>query len=173
MNLKEATLRAAVGKLLREKIDEADKAGRVNTLQQLIAAHDALGVKSVDVLLPDGAKVGTATLPTPKPGVAVDESAFMDWVLAEHSGEVVQAVRESFRRAALARLKIVGDDVVDKSTGEVVSWAKVRPAVENPTSFTVRFTDDGRAAIEQAWQDGRLNPLDYVSPNALPSGGED
>lgn len=169
MSLKEATLAAAIGKLLKEKIDEADKAGRADTLKQLIAAKDALGVKTVDITLPDGTKIGRATLPTPSPGVDVDHDAFLKWVRAEHPTEVVDAVRESFRKSVMARLKVVGGDVVDKTTGEAVDWASVRDAAAEPTSFTVTFEGDGRMAIEEAWRSGLLDPLEHLT-RALPGG---
>lgn len=172
MNLKDATLRAAITKRLKELLDEADKTGRVETLALLIAAHDALGVKTVDVRLPDGTKVARATLPTPQPGVTVDEAAFLDWVRRERPDELVEAVRESFRRAALKDLKVVGGEVVNKRTGEVVPWARVRPAADKPTSFTVTFVDEGREAIEEAWRDGRINPLELVTRPEIEAGGD-
>lgn len=171
MSLKEATLRAAILKRLQEKISEVDKAGRAEGLQQFLAARDALGVKTVDVTLTDGTKVARATLPTPQPGIRVDDEAFLEWVRSERPEEIVEAVRESFRRAVLKDLTIHGDTVVNKRTGEVVEWASVRPAAENPTHFTLTFVGDGRDLIEAAWADGRLNILDVLTP-ALSAGGD-
>jgi hypothetical protein len=173
MSLKDALRGALFGKLLKELIAEADGAGRAEALAQLVAANEALGVKSVDVTLPDGTKVGTATLTATKPGISIDDAAFMRWVQAEHPGEVVPAVRESFRRLVVSRLMVDGDKVIDKTTGEVVAWARVRPAAPRPTSFSVRYADGGREAIETAWREGRLNPLDHLTGRALPAGGEE
>lgn len=157
MNLKQQVLAAAVSRVLKDRLAEADAAGRAEVLRQLKAAREALGVKSVDIELPDGTVVGTASLSQPKPGVTVDEAGFLKWAIAEHPEEVVQAVRESFRRAVMARLRIVGDDtVVDKKTGYVVEWASVRHAAPEPTTFSVRFADGGRVAIEDAWRGGVL-----------------
>ena len=173
MSLKDALRAALIGKLLKELVAEADTAGRSEALAHLLAAHEALGVKSVDVTLPDGTKVGTATLTAPAAGISVDEAAFMRWVQAEHPTEVVPAVRESFRRVVRSRLKIVDGKVIDKSTGEVVPWASVRAAAERPTSFSVRYADGGREAIETAWREGRLNPLDHLTGRTLPAGGDE
>jgi hypothetical protein len=171
VNLKDAALRAAVLKRLKEKIRLADEAGRAEALDMFLAARDTLGVKSVDVVLPDGQKVASATLPAPQPGVVVDEEQFRAWVQAEHPDEIVQAVRESFRRAVMKSLVIHGDKVVNRRTGETVSWARVRPAADRPTHFTITFTPAGRELIEQAWADGKLNLLDVVTP-ALGAGDE-
>jgi hypothetical protein len=168
-DLKSGMLGAAVRKLLVEKISEADRDARGETLEQLLAAHNAMGVKTLDVMLPDGSKVARATLPQPKAGVTVDDKAFMEWVAAEHPTEIVEAVREPFRRVVLKRLEIVGDDVIDKQSGEVVPWASVRPAAEKPSNFTVTFVGEGRAEVEQAWLDGRINLLDFTGPSALPA----
>lgn len=174
MSLKEDILAAALVKVIKERVAEADQNGRADLLAQLIAAHEAMGVKSVSIELPDGTKVGTATLTNPKAGVYVDDVAFMRWVQAEHPGEVVPAVRESFRRAIVARLRVVGGDtVVDEKTGYVVEWASVRPAVAKPTSFSVRFAPGGREAIEEAWRGGLLNPLDHLTAPTLPAGGDE
>lgn len=171
MNLKEAALRAAVIKRLKELLDEADKEGRTETLSLFLEAHQALGVKSVDITLPTGEKIATATLPAPRPKVDVDEGAFLEWVRREHPEELVVEVRESFRRALLKDLVAVDDQVVNKKTGEVVPWASVRPAAE-PSSFTVRFTPAGREAIEEAWRSGQLGLLEYVAPRQLEAGGD-
>jgi len=171
-DLRGGTLGAAVRKLLVEKINEADSIDRGDTLQKFLAAHELMGVKTLDIMLPDGTKVARATLPQPKPGVVVDDQAFLKWVSAEHSTEIVEAVRESFRRAVLKRLEIDGDEVIDKQTGQVVPWASVRPAAEKPSNFTVTFVGDGRAAVEKAWLDGQINLLDFTAPPTLPTGGD-
>lgn len=158
-DLKTAVLAAAVSKRLKEMLAEADAAGRADTLNQLKAAKAAMGLKSVDITLPGGTKIGTATLPQSKPGVRVDEDAFVKWVLAEHPTEIVQAVRDSFRKAVLGRLKVVGDEVIDTHGGEPVPWASVRPAAAEPTSFSITWVDDGRDAVEEAWRSGELAAL--------------
>lgn len=172
MSLKEDVLAAALVKVIKDRVADADRNGRADLLAQLVAAHEAMGVKSVSVELPDGTKVGTVTLTSPRAGVHIDDDAFLAWVAAEHPTEVVRAVREPFRRAIAARLKIVGDDVIDTATGEAVAWASVRPAADKPTSFSVRFADGGREEIERAWRDGRLDPLAHLAAPALPAGGE-
>jgi hypothetical protein len=173
VSLKDTVRGALLSKLLKELIAEADQTGRAEALAALLAARDALGVKSVDIELPDGTRVGTATLTQPKAGVCIDDAAFLKWVAAERPTEIVTAVRESFRRVVVGRLKIVGEDVVDKTTGEVMPWASVRPAADTPTSFSVRYAEGGREAIEQAWREGRFNPLDHLTAPALSAGGEE
>lgn len=172
MSLKDAVRAVLIGKLLKELIAEADQAGRAEALAQLLAANQNLGVKSVDIELPDSTKVGVATLTSPSAGISIDEGAFVTWVKTEHPSEVVQAVRESFRRAVRSRLRIADGKVIDRTTGQIMPWASVRPPAPHPTSFSVRYADGGREAIETAWRQGRLNPLDHLPGRTLPTGGE-
>lgn len=172
MNLKDATLRSAVTKLLLDELKAADIDGRAATLGMLLAAHEGLGLKSVRVDLPDGTHVANATLPQAKDKVVIDDTAFLKMVDAEHPEEIVKTVNPAYRKAVEKCLVVDGDQVVDTRTGEPVTWAAVRRAPAQPSYFTVTFEKDGREAIKQAWRDGRLDPLDYLTPPALPTAGD-
>lgn len=54
------------------------------------------------------------------------DKAFLAWVREHAPAEVVESVRDSYRKALFERLEIDGDQVVDTTTGEVVPWAGVR-----------------------------------------------
>lgn len=57
-----------------------------------------------------------------------DEAAFLRWVREHAPAEVVEQVRDSYRKAVLKQLQPGPDGtVVDARTGEVVEWAAVRP----------------------------------------------
>jgi hypothetical protein len=72
--------RVAVLTALRDAIDTGLKTARVDTLTSLLEAYDALGVKSIDVRLPEGTKVGKITLTEAKAQVRLtDAEAFAAW----------------------------------------------------------------------------------------------
>lgn len=160
MSLREDALRAAVLKAIRDAIDVTYRQVRVGMVLALLDARRDTGLRSLDVELPDGTKVATVSLTQPKPSIRVDEAGFVAWVGKEHPSEIVPSVRDAFRRAVMDRLLAVGNDVVDKETGEAVTWAQQTAAPE-PTTFSLRFAGpagaDGRGAIAAAWQAGQLD----------------
>lgn len=83
---------------------------------------------------------GTVSLVKPQDSIRIrDESKLLEFVEANHPTEVVTttAVRPAFRSALTGRLKVLGGQVYDSATGEVVEWAEVVPAGV-PTSIQVR-----------------------------------
>ena len=158
MSLREDAARLAVLRELRDRLEEEISTSRQQVWAELAVARATLGVTSVAVELADGVKLGTVSVVTPKDGIDVDPAGLLAWVRECHPDELVQAVRESFRRAVLAHLK-PGEDgqVVHAGTGEVVPWARVRPAGE-PTAFTYRPAAGASAAIVEAYRAGRLGP---------------
>lgn len=172
MNLKEATLRAAVIKLLMEKLTAADKVGRIEGLELFLEARDSHGLKSTEVRLEDGTLVANATLPQPKDSIEFDDAAFLAYVEVERPDEVVKTVNPAFATAIKRHLAIEGDQVVDTRTGEVVEWARVRPAGQ-PKNFTITFTRDGRDAIAEAWQKSPESVLEFLAPPELPAAADE
>lgn len=156
MSLKDSSFQAVILTAVRDVVAEEVETARQDVKAELLAAFHDLGVKSVAVALPDGTPVATVTLNQPQPKPIVDEHSQLEWVRENHPSEVTEVVRGSFKTALDKRLKVVGDQVIDTRTGEVVPWATVRPAGE-PRSFTLRYTADGREAIAQAWREGRMS----------------
>lgn len=115
---------------------------------------------------------GTVSVAARKDAVeVVDERALLDYVREHAPTELVEQVRDSFRKALLARLTLAGDQVVDATTGEVVPWAGVKPGGQDYLS--VRDAGDAKqAAVEMV-----LGHLDEVAGFARPAGeiqgGED
>jgi hypothetical protein len=163
--LPQDTLRAAVLKALSDEIGKAIKDGKADLKQ----AADTLKIKALTAELPDGTEVATITRAggAAKPRVT-DERKFLDWVLANRPGEVMQAVRESYRKALLEAVEKAGQPV-DPETGDVI------PGVEFETTaeyLTVRFTGGnpgGQELIKRAWRNGQVS-LDSLL--ALPAGGD-
>lgn len=171
MNLSEATLRAAVAKLLMEELAAADKETRTQAMALFLDSFTEMGMRSAQVRLPGGEHIANATLPQPKDSIDFDDAAFVAFVEADRPDEIVKMVNPAYKTAIKRHLTIDGDTVVDTRTGEVVPWASVRPA-GRPKSFSVVFTPQGRAAIKQAWQDDPAVLLEFLAPPALPAAQE-
>lgn len=179
MSLKILTARAAVLKAIRDAIDEELSGSRSAVLEGLVDAKESLGVKSVDVTLPDGTKVASVTLTEPQPRISVtSEEAFANYVEARWPEEVEVVTRKTVRPAwskkLLARLADAGDgDAVDTETGELVDGVTAWPAPK-PSSFSLRYASGGRERIAQAYRDGQLGELADLTPQtpAIPEGSD-
>jgi hypothetical protein len=150
VSIKDQAFRVAVLGALKDALGSQYADERGDLLEQLVAAQGELGVKSLDVSLPDGTKVATVTLTQPSTRVeVVDEDAFTKWVEANYPTEVqtITSVRPAFRRVVLDEVFV---------TGQMPNGVQVRPA-PTPTSFSVRYTPEGRPAIADAWRAGLLD----------------
>ena len=160
MSLKDDAARAAVLLALRDRIGEEAKTAREAVLEGLVDAQAELGVHSVDVTLPDGTKIATASLKEGKGRIAVtNEAAFVAWVKGQWPDQIVETVRPAFRTLLLDRLVPVGgesDAAADPTTGDVAAGVAAYPPPERPTTFQIRFADGGRAEVAAQWRDGRL-----------------
>lgn len=165
MNLRDATMQAAVLKVIGEAVAAAERGQRAQTLALLKSAHAALGLKSVEVNLPDGTPVGTVALTNgdAKPTIDVDEAGLMAFVEQTAPGEIMRTINPAFEKAVRRRLTIHDGKVVDRATGEVVSWATVVPANPHVKNFSVRLGDDGRDAVRAALSDGRISIRDVLT----------
>lgn len=174
MNVKTNATRTAVLTALRDAIDEEVRRLRSDTLTGLLDAREALGVKSLDVTLPDGTKVAAVTLTEPSTRMAVEsEAAFTAFVTQHYPDEIqtVTRVRDGFRKAFLDRLVDAGDnDAADPDTGQVVPGITCYPPGK-PRQFSMRFAKTGRQDVIDAWQAGALAELDTPAPHALTEKG--
>ncbi|WP_431781772.1 hypothetical protein [Streptomyces chumphonensis] len=162
MDLKTLALHEAALKTLADAIGDQLKTVKA----EMQAALEASGAARVDATLPDGLKVGTVSLSTPKAAAVVtDDAEFLAWV-REHSphnvtSRVVTEVRPAYRTALLAEMTAAGSaEVADKETGEVAEVPGVEIRAGRATTHSVRLAKDGADAIAEAWRDGRLAHLD-------------
>ena len=163
MTLKQDASRVAVLTAVRDAIDAELRGQRAGVFDQLVAAQTDYGVKSIDVTLPDGTKVATATIVEPHARVAItNEAAFTKWVEAQWPDQIEPRVRPAFLTALLERFKSEpeGGDVFDTTTGALVDGATGYPP-RDPSTFALRFTPGGigRDAIINAWRSGDLTEL--------------
>lgn len=160
--LPQDTLRAAVLKALVKVITSSADDGKA----ALKDVMDALEIDSLAARLPDGTKVANLNRAGGNTSARVtDEGKFLAWVLENRPGEVVQEVRDSYRKHLLEAMD-KARALVDPETGEVVPGVEFVPGKD---WLTVNFKPGGEDAIKAAWQSGRLS-LDAML--ALPSGGE-
>lgn len=93
--------------------------------------------------------IGTWSQGVSKPKAVVAEPrAFMAWVKERYPSEVVEAVNSAFQGALLERLSLVGELVMDPSTGEVVPGLGVRPGGK-PQSLRFLPAGDAQAVADQ------------------------
>lgn len=159
MNMKELALREAELKTFADAVAAELKAVKA----EMQTALEESGASQVPAVLPDGTKVGTVSLSTPKPAAAVvDDETFLAWV-REHSPEnvtVVEQVRPAYRAALLADMtKARATEWVDTESGEVHEVPGVEIRTGRVVSHSVRLAKDGADAIVAAWRDRRLTGL--------------
>lgn len=154
--MKEESLRLAVLTALRDAIDAEVESIRGAVTSSLLDARDAMGVKSLEVSLPDGRVVASLTVTDPEAkATVVDERQFVEWVRGNAPTELVESVRSSFQRAVLGRVEVTGDGrAVDPETGEVVDGVGL--GAKRSPYISLRYKSDGRQAIASAWRSAEL-----------------
>lgn len=147
MNVREAALRAAVLKVLSDRIREEYDAARIDIHQALVDVLAESGVAGKVTVNLDGQPIATVSLTGGKPSArVVDEAAFLAWVRKTHPTEIEERVRPAFTKTVLDAGGIDGN-------GELADGVDVHAGTPY---VSTRFTPDGRAAVAAAWQAGRL-----------------
>lgn len=165
MNLSDITLRVSVLKVLADEVSERLKEAK----DDAEAAFRATGTTQAKPALPDGTQVATATLAGGggKSASITSEAAFIAWVAKNHPGEIVQSVRDNYRKKILDAAKAAGKPI-DPATGEMVPGITVGPS---SPYVSLRFKAGGKEAVVEAWRAGELKGIELVPPAAI-EGGE-
>jgi hypothetical protein len=158
---KDRATRVAVLTALRDAIDVVIDNERDDLTVNLKELSAAFGLKSIDIELPNGDKVASASLTSPegKPFVN-NEKAFIDWVTLNHPAEIIPTVRPSFKKALLEKAeRLTSDDpetieAVNPRTGEIIEGVLFQSS-SNPR-LTVRFAKTGRELVAEAYNRGEL-----------------
>lgn len=161
MDMQQLALEEAALKALSDAIGDRLKQVKADMQEAL----DTTGASRVEAKLPDGTKVATISMTTPKPAAVVtDPDKFLAWV-REHSPanivtRLVTEVRPAYTTALLAEMTAAGvAEVADKETGVVEEVAGVEVRATRSRGHSVRPVDGGREAIAEAWQSGALAHL--------------
>jgi hypothetical protein len=183
MTLKDIGRRTATLDTLHKAIGEELKAAKAELDAGLRAAKADTGTQKISIDL-DGQDIGTATLVQPTAAATVtDEEAFTAWVIGQgerfaseitREVKVVTTVRKAFVDLLLKQMTAAGvAQWADPETGEIHDV----PGVEmqgRAAYMRVTIPADGKAAIGQAWRDGRLTDvLPAIAPAAIEPGDTD
>jgi hypothetical protein len=90
--------------------------------------------------------------PKPKPYI-IDEKAFITFVKLFHADEIVESVRESFKKVFLDRIVPHEDGAIDPETGELFDFVEFR---EGKPYISTRFQPEGRTRILEAIENRNL-----------------
>ena len=159
MALKELSTRVAVLTALRDAIDVVIDSERVILTSELIDANQTLGVKQLDITLPNGEKVASASIGNSesKP-IVTNEAAFTRWVAENFPTEIVQTVRPTFKKVLFESTLAVNPqgEAVHIKTGEIIDGVVFNAPASR---LTLRFKKDGRELVAEAFNRGELEQV--------------
>jgi len=148
-----STLHAAIGDQLKDAKRELETGLR--------DAKKETGTQKIAVSLDEGQDVGTVSLVQPKAAAAVtDPDAFTAWVLENYASEIkrefVTSVQPGFQKKIIEALTAAGTaEWADPETGVIHEVPGV--AMQGRAAYTrLTVPDAGKAAIAEAWREGRL-----------------
>lgn len=176
MSLKEAAAREAYLKTLLDVVNDAYKEARAQTQELLDAVALETGARQVAVTLPDGPDIATVSLSSGEAAAKVtDEDAFTAWVVANFGSEIerrfVTTVRKAFTDRLLKEMTATGsNEWADPETGVIHEVPGVEIAPARARTHAVRFKNEGRDKVMQAWREGRLTAA--VLPELMAGGAE-
>lgn len=166
-NPRETALALAVVTTIADAASERKDQLRAQLLHEL----NTVGADAVRAEL-DGNRIARTSLIAPQSKVSVaDEEGFTVWVIQNYPTEVITTttVRPAFKEFFLKGLEIVGEDIIDPKTGEVVPCVRAR---QGAPYVSTKFESDGRAKILEALSNQTLT-LDLTAETpALPAGSQ-
>lgn len=179
MSLKDTAARAAVLSTLHDAIGAELKAAKKELEEGLRAAKAETGTQKIAVSLDEGQDIGSVSLVQPRAAAAVtDVDAFTAWVVENFGTEVerkfVTTVKPGFQKKILDQLTAAGvTDWADPETGVIHEVPGV--SMSGRAAYTrMTVPDVGKAAIAQAWREGRLPAVvPALTPAAVESGDTD
>ena len=156
MNLRELAFQLSAITLIADTAKEAKERLR----REFAAALEEVGADSVKAAF-DGEDIAKVSLVQPKTSPEIlHESAFTEWVKANWSSEIIETVRESFKKHLLDEIVNVNGNAVYPKTGEVLNFVGFN---HRDPYISTRFIDGGRDALYSAFRSGSLSPADVIS----------
>jgi hypothetical protein len=176
MSLKDTAARAAVLSTLHDAIGAELKTAKRELEDGLRKAKTETGTQKISVSLDEGQDVGTISLVQPKAAAAVtDAEKFTAWVMENFATEIerkfVTSVKPGFQKKLLDQITAAGvAEWADPETGVIHEVPGV--AMQGRAAYTrMTVPDVGKAAIAQAWREGRLGGSVPPALAPVPSGG--
>lgn len=157
MNLKEMAAELAALTVIKDAVKEATDELREQVKDELINVGADMTKATVD-----NEDVAKITLITKDVDFVIsNETAFVNYVNDHHPDEIVQKVRESFKKVFLENLVFNADgSVFSALTGEQIAFVQL---VEKQPYISTRFATGGRETVMQALHDKRFNQLQWLS----------
>lgn len=184
MSLKDTARTVAALDTLHKAIGDHLKTGKRELEAGLKAAKAETGTQKISISLDDAEgqskDIGTVSLVQPNAVAAVtDADEFTAWVVKNFGTEVdrkwVTSVKPGFQKKVLDQLTAAGvTDWADPETGVIHEVPGV--SMTGRAAYTrMTITDVGKAAIPQAWREGRLaSVMPAIAPAAIePGDGSD
>ena len=160
MNLRELALRLSAITV----IEDAAKEAKDRLRDEFAQALNAVGADAAKAAL-NGTEVAKVSLVSPKPSASVlNEQALTNWVKANWETEIVQSVRDSFRKVILDKIENNNGVAVYPETGEVLDFISFK---QRESYVSTRFATGGREVILEAFANGELSPSVMLSEEPL------
>ena len=180
MSLKDTARSAAILSTLHAAIGDQLKDAKKELEAGLKDAKKESGTQKISLTLDDGGPdIGSVSLVQPKAAAAVtDPDKFTEWVRENYSGEIkrqlVTTVQPGFQKKLLDQMTAAGvAEWADPETGVIHEVPGVE--MQGRAAHTrMTIPDAGKAAIAEAWREGRLSSaLPGLAPAAIESGDTD
>lgn len=180
MSLKDIAARSAVLSTLHDAIGAELKTAKKELEAGLKTAKAETGTQKISVSLDEGPDVGTISLVQPKAAAVVaDAEQFTAWVMKHFGTEIerkfVTSVKPGFQKKILDQVTAAGVvEWADPETGVIHEVPGV--TMQGRAAYTrMTVPDAGKAAIAQAWREGRLAAAvpPALAPAAVESGEGD
>jgi hypothetical protein len=102
----------------------------------------------------DGKEIAKISLVTPKPKPYItDDRAFFNYVKIFHPSEVIESVRDSYKKLFLDQIEPHQDGAFDPITGELFDFIEFK---QGKPYISTRFQPDGRSSIIAKFQSHEL-----------------
>lgn len=165
MNLRELAFQLSAITLIADAAKEAKDRLR----REFAAALEEVGADAAKAVL-EGEEIAKVSLVQPKTSAEVlNERAFTDWVKSNWEYEIVESVRESFRKHILDSVQSVDGKALYPRTGEVLDFISFN---SRDPYISTRFKDGGREALLGAFRAGSLSPAEVMADELLMAVGQ-
>lgn len=137
---------------IKAGIDDQIKKAKVEALD----TAEQIGVKSFDT------GIGGVTVVKGKESVVIDDVALLPELKEQFPEQVetIERVRPAYLRYLLdEQLVIVAGEVVDKTTGEAVEWASVKPAGDDYITYPASKEATAAKKYARAWAAGEMDAI--------------
>ncbi len=156
MNLRELAFQLSAITLIADAAKEAKDRLR----REFAQALEEVGADSAKAAL-EGEEIAKVSLIQPRTSPEViHEKAFVDWVKSHYEFEIVESVRESFRKHVMDSVENVDGKAIYKRTGEVLDFITFN---SRDAYIATRFLDGGREVLTEAFRPGTLSPTSVMA----------